>query len=122
MAEMTLERAREIVGACVQNGVFLHLGARSGEVPSLASMTLADMVEANRLVQASNRESNTPDGVRRRIQTVCDDRLLAALYVAHHFPGSAPDECEPICLLPDGRAVFVVRVPVPVDREEVSRG
>lgn len=109
MAEaMAYERAVEIVEACTANGVYHMLGDRGREVPSLKDYSLADMVEAQRVVRETEDAARKPDGVSRSFHMVCADRLVAALYVAHHFPGEDAENPEAVCLLPDGRAVFVL--------------
>lgn len=106
--QMDYERAVEIVGACVQNGVYHMLGDNGRPVPSIASYSLAEMVEANRIVREVDLATQEPGSGPRTIHMTCDDRLTAALYVAAHFPGSDPADPDIICLLPDGRGVFVL--------------
>lgn len=107
--EMTYERACEIVEACTANGVYQMLGATNGEpVPSLAEFTLAEMVEAQRVVRQTENDRQKADGLPRSFHVVCDDRLVAALYVAQNYPACSPDAAESVCLLPDGRAVFIL--------------
>lgn len=105
---MAYERAVEIVEACTANGVYHMLGDCGKDVPSLADYSLAEMVEAQRVVQETEVDRQKPDGKTRSFHTVCADRLVAALYVASHYPGQDGRDVDPICLLPDGRAVVVL--------------
>lgn len=78
---MSLERALEIHGRMVSH----HLadqGVPGQEPESLVEFSLAELLEAKDLV---SRASNLGGGVHRLI---VDDRLLAALYVVHHYQGS----------------------------------
>lgn len=110
MGEMTYERAVEIVEACTANGVYHMLGDRVREVPSLKDFTLAEMVEAQHVVRETENARMKPGAGPQTFHTVCADRLVAALYVAQHFPGDDPADAHPICLLPDGRAVVVLHM------------
>lgn len=123
MAEaMTYERAVEIVEACTANGVYHMLGSRGREVPSIEDFSLAEMVEAQRVVRETEGARMKPVAGPQTFHVVCDARLVAALYVAQHFPGDDPDDANPVCLLPDGRAVFVLRLPEAMQDTEVEHG
>ena len=77
---MTREQAFEIVGRMMQF-VFYREGLRE-EPPAPLEYSLADMIEANRIVR------ETKDKVAERCTRSymhCDDRLTAALYVLHHY-------------------------------------
>lgn len=110
---MDMDEARKIVADTVVVGTYLVLHDDDGnhlngkDVPSLKDYTLGQMVEATRMVEEANRRPEGHTGAWHT-QTVCDDRLLAALYVAHHYPASDPESIEPICLLPGGQLVCVV--------------
>lgn len=82
---MTLEQAREINRLCCGHSLWL-LGV-SLRPESLADYTLSQLVEARDLVRAQG-ETVDEQG-RRSMALTCDDRLLAALYVAYHYPARA---------------------------------
>ncbi len=80
--KMTLGRAREIVAAMVGH-VCWEVGAMETKPQSLADLSLAEMVEANRIVceiGAVEIEAGA-----KEVRTVCEDRLIAALYVLYHY-------------------------------------
>lgn len=107
---MSYERACEIVEACTALGVYHILGDRGRELRSLKDFSLAEMVEAQRVVKETEDARTKPGAGPQTYHTVCADRLVAALYVATHFPGDDPSNVNPICLLPDGRAVVVIQM------------
>lgn len=93
------ERSLDITRACIAHVMYRH-GLQEEPPPSLAEYSLRDLLDANHAVRAHNSEPRGPDG-KRTIHTVCDDRLVAALYVATHYRPSPAEEPEPIVLLPD---------------------
>lgn len=101
-AAMELARAHKIVGDCVQNA--MRAMGLYDDAPDLSGYSLEEMLEAGRLVSAENLDGPGP----KEIHVVCDPRLLAALYVAHHYDGDAPNRAEPIAYGP-GTAVVVVK-------------
>lgn len=105
---MTREEAELINGLCVEHGLF-RLGVIDYRPTTLAHYSLAQLIEARDIVRAENRLVKPGGG--RSFHTVCDDRLLAALYVAHHYDAVDPGrDIEPIVVAGD-RAVVVLRMP-----------
>jgi hypothetical protein len=99
---MDLQRAREINRMCVQF-VMVNEGVCDEPPAWLDGLTLRDLIDARDLVQADPGEEQ-PDGTR--VMTLfCDDRFLAALYVAKHYPPAGNDIA---ILAVVGRAATVV--------------
>lgn len=74
----------------------------------LDEYTLRELIDARDAVQRSNGTPG-PNGTTVHAM-VCDDRLLAALYVAHHYDAVDPGrDIEPIAVAGD-RAVVVLRM------------
>jgi len=98
---MDLDHARAIVNACARH-VLWRQGLQPDPPPSLGDYSLAELVEANHLMRA-NGSAN------------CDDRLVAALYVAYHWHAHEPDDdqIDPVAVSCHGAGVVVVRVPPP---------
>lgn len=114
---MTPERASEIVGAMI-NLKYQTMGLPVE--PSnfeLSMLSLADMVEANRIVREQTSTSANENGNangRKTIQVNCDDRLTAAIYCALHYSPDDPSRAEVIAKF--GKAsVFVLDVPEEAD-------
>lgn len=107
MAPMDLARAREITDACAAH-FFQQIGFEQKHPPSLAEYSLQEMLDAHRLVRAANDDADATDGTRT-IHATCDDRYLAALYVAYHYEGSHPADCEAIATA-QGRAVVLINL------------
>jgi len=102
---MDIERAEKIVGECIAHVLF-RMGVTDEPPPSLAEYSLQELIDANRRVAEENDKQPTTG--RRTIRMKCDDRLIAALYVAYHYDANDPaDGVEPIVLLPGGKAVCV---------------
>ena len=96
---MLPDRASEIVAA-INARLFATMDIGDGALNSLADISLADMIEAKRVVEQANEASR--DGPREpgesySISMVPDDRLIAAVYCAERFP---VDGEEPILCLP----------------------
>jgi hypothetical protein len=89
MTEMDLDRARQIVAACVNHSLF-RMGVIEEPPPSLAEYSLGELLEANEMIRAQNDEVDAAGN--RKIQIVCDDRLIAALYVLYHYEASELDD------------------------------
>jgi len=84
---LTLVRAREIVAAMVGH-VCWEVGAMETRPQSLAALSLAEMVEANRMVRQAGAVEI--EGVGEKVMlTACEDRLVAALYVLYHYEPAA---------------------------------
>ncbi len=105
--QMTLERAREIVAAMTGHK-YWKLGIVVAVPQSLVDLSLAEMVEANRMVRE--------DG--KKVQTVYDDRLVAALYVLYHH---RPDMTI-LAIVHDGHCDRVDVLPVISDLEAEGAG
>jgi hypothetical protein len=82
MEQMTIEAAREIVRACVRNRMAISMGT---EVPPLPQVSLAEMLEANRIVEEA-REYIDAEGVKR-IMMIVDPRGIAASYALEQYGG-----------------------------------
>lgn len=111
------ERALSIVRA-INDRCFFAMGI-SETVGSLEGVSLADMLEAKRLVEQRNENAAYVDG-KRTINVVPDDRLIAAAYTLEHY---RPDN-EAIAVVPtrewpfDRRALGVVGLePAKQDQE-----
>lgn len=103
---MTLERAFTIHNAC-SAAYFRYLGFAS-EGGDISGLSLAEMVEAAAITRKHGTIAH-PDGTQT-VTAICDDRLLAALYVTENYPASEPDSAEPIITL-GHKAVVVVHLP-----------
>lgn len=93
---MDYATASTIVGELLHFASANLFGEPATEIPACAKLTLAELVEANRVVR-EHRE----DG---KIHMHCDDRIVAAMYAAWHYE---PDEHRPI-VVGAGRALFCV--------------
>lgn len=94
---MTEERAREINRWMLDHSWY-SMGLKDEKPPSLQEVSLEEMIEATKIVKGFGSPTIT-----------CDNRLIAALYVAYHY--SAPkdiDSADTICEAADGRMVVVV--------------
>lgn len=98
---MDIERAKEITKACTAH-FFYREGLQKEPPPSLAEYSLAEMLEAQQVIKAAN---GTGNGGTSTI--FCDDRLVAALYVAYHYAADPTGDCEAKAVSLDGRGVFV---------------
>ena len=85
------------------------MGIDVGEPPSIEDYTLRDLLDANDLVRELNRAEDHELGPRV-IQVVCDERLIAALYVAQHYGTSAPENPEDIVVV-NGKGLFLFDIP-----------
>lgn len=99
---MTIERAKEIVGRMLDVR-YAAMGIPGRTFPEPLDCSLAEMVEANRIV-AEFREP-TENGYRT-LGMHCADRLIAAIYTLWHYD---PDR-EPIAWIPHGRVAKCVAV------------
>lgn len=79
---MELARAIEIVRAINDRAAFT-LGMVE-KVGSLEGASLAEMIEATRLVETEDAKSVT-QGYSRTFRIIPDDRLIAAAYCAEHY-------------------------------------
>src|SRR5437016_3656528 len=105
---MDIERARGIVSACMAH-VWYREGIATAPPPSLAGVSLRELLDANEMVGAAPAISKagcsdcgqTPGSQHRpschraglvtagsqygAFMMHCDERLVAALYVAYHY-------------------------------------
>lgn len=112
---MNLDRAREIVIAINDRAmVTMDLPAK---LDPLSDLSLADMLEAKRLVKNANAAAQAAAAVNGggyRISVIPDDRLIAAVYTLEHYY-SQPTA---ILAVPSGipgrlKALAVVLAPAP---------
>lgn len=107
-AAMDLERALAINRDLV--GVKMHTMDLQEDCPDLKGYSLEEMLQATRTVREAGGIRQADGTVR--YSTVCDERLVAALYVWAHWRGDPLDELEPI-VRGQGRAVLVAKVAEP---------
>ncbi|HYE20127.1 MAG TPA: hypothetical protein VEA69_16895 [Tepidisphaeraceae bacterium] len=103
-AAMTLADARAIVSDCLTH-VWYREGLRDDPPASLAGYSLAQLVEANRIVR-DDPGDRQPDGTTR-VMMNCDDRLVAALYVATHYEPEDQRDATPIAILNNGGLFYI---------------
>lgn len=110
---MNFERARVIVGdmmALIMDsegvpGVAVNLDA-------LRSYTLAEMVEANRVVREPAEVVQNPDGSTSRAVSIhCADRLTAAIYTALHYDAQITGGDLDAIVRADGAALLLLVIP-----------
>lgn len=90
LMDIPLERAREIVSACTKHVLF-DMGVVEGRPRSLAGLSLRELLDANAIVAAANKAADAGgDPPAVQVQTVCDPRIVAALYVAYNFDPQDP--------------------------------
>lgn len=77
---------------------------------ALADVSLADMMEARNIMDRENRKDVRTLG-GRVITTVCDDRLIAAIYATIRFDASGPTAVERLTTRPDGASLCLVHLP-----------
>jgi hypothetical protein len=83
---MTPERAQEIVDA-INNLAFFAIGmAEPEKARPLGGVSLAEMLEATRMVHAKNH-APAVDG-KRTIHVIPAERLIAAAYVLSNYEGN----------------------------------
>jgi hypothetical protein len=94
---MDAARAIEITRA-VNARAYVSMGI-STDCPSLDGISLAEMLEAKRIVEDGNRAAKakaTAEGGSCSISIIPDDRLIAAVYAIHHYqPDNGPILCLP---------------------------
>jgi hypothetical protein len=102
---ISIERAHEINSAMMAH-VWFREGLRTDEPPSLGGYSLREMLDAVDRVKELNAAAESQEG-RKTVHMTCDPRLVAALYVAYHYPGEDPGNCLAVAL-GNGCAVLVV--------------
>lgn len=102
---LSVDRAEAVNATCV-GAAMDDMGLESSKEPPLRlkDLSLAEMVDAVRVVREHEQRKLCDADGRRSMSVVCDDRLLAALYVATHYE---PSKFTPVVRV-DGRAVAVV--------------
>lgn len=103
---MDYERALKITADC-QSHVFHAMGLPGQEPQSLEDYSLGEMLEAGRVVHETD-DRRRAEGTSTVVHSVCDDRLVAALYLAANHHGDSPRSPTPVCTV-DGKVVVVVR-------------
>ncbi|MBX3494485.1 hypothetical protein [Chelatococcus sp.] len=89
---MPVPRALEIVGMICHRS--FHASGLADVVGNLNGISLAEMIEAKRLVEAENRKPSI--GGTRTIHVVPDDSLIAAAYaLANYEPSHGAVVSEP---------------------------
>lgn len=112
---MTIERAKEINSACCDYAVG-WLMSRPGQTPP--DYTLREMLAARDIMM---NYSEPAEGGGKMLYTTCDDRLIAALYVAANYPPESNDATAAPILVGQDRALFLVRVTKADIEEEQER-
>lgn len=100
---MTIDEAKKI-NADVFHWCFGHVVGEPSAAPP-PEYPLADMLDASRLMRGHREPSDRPGASCR--YAVCDDRLIAAMYVLGRYDASSPGDADPI-LCGAGKAVCVV--------------
>ncbi len=111
--EMALNRAKAICAA-INDRCFFNIGITE-TVGSLKDLSLAEMLEAKRIVKNKNRSADLENGVRA-ISLIPDDRLIAAAYTLEHFHA---DEEESVISVPLGANIKALAVII-IDRPETD--
>lgn len=111
----TPEGAKQVVSACASHVWAQQAGLASGAAKSIDEFSLGELLCANRVIADSPGERIPGGGTRHYVH--CDDRLVAALYVAAHWPASDPAHAQPVAVVGD-KAVLVVTVPADTKSEE----
>lgn len=101
---LTLQKARAINKACCAH-VFKQMELIEEDPPSLRNYSLLDLIEAKEALEQYNW-----DRTDSKLESVCDDRLLAALYVVYNYPGQDPNDIEDAICVGNGTAVITVKV------------
>lgn len=81
---MTLERAYEINSAMLDFGLRAIGLNKQVAQPSLVDVSLAEMIQCAPIIK--EHEDKQPADQPKTFTVVCDDRLVAAIYVSLHFP------------------------------------
>jgi hypothetical protein len=103
---MDRERAYEVNAAMVRVQMF-SMGLEE-ICPDVSVYSLAEMVQAARVIKAIEDAETSPDG-SQTITVTCDDRLVAAIYAMTHHDGEPNGNPKPI-LVAHGKALVCVDV------------
>lgn len=97
---LDVERGVHLNARMFQHGMYrLEVAEDPGD--SLEDDDLLDMVLAARMVRATEDATPIVPGQGRTISTVCDDRMVAALYTLYHYDAvPSIHDAEPIASLP----------------------
>ena len=98
---MNLEKAQEIVSACIAHTYF-DLGLRNEPPPSIDQYGLEELIQANKMIK--NHNETRKDG---KLSLQLADRLIAALYALTHF---CIDPSTPVVINKD-KAMVIVKLP-----------
>lgn len=102
---MSEARALEVTAACVAHNLARE-GLRDGELPDLSGVSLADLIEANRIVRELPGVKGENGMVSKPFN--CDDRFVAALYVALHYDGDDDAQAVTPVAAAGGKLVIVL--------------
>jgi hypothetical protein len=110
------KRDQDITGACVMNKMYsMGIGEGLEPPPSLAEYSLQQLIDANHRVRDRNGTKNSDGSESYRM--FCDDRLIAALYVAYNYEPEDQHDIDPIVRL-DDRALICLAVSARTDEED----
>jgi len=90
---MTLETAKKLIGNCVYCG--LYANGIIDDKPERIEVSLADLMEANRLVAEANEaaeKKQREESGTCSVQMTVAERGLAAMYAAANFAGGSCEE------------------------------
>jgi hypothetical protein len=94
----------------------MGIGAQP-DLELLRSCSLSDLLAARDVVSAANEAARSA-GPPYTLTTVCDDRLIAAIYASLHYDPTEADAPDPILLLTEGgRTTALVHVLTPEDAD-----
>jgi hypothetical protein len=107
------EQAKRLVAMMTEHAFYTQ-GIIDKQPQNISGFTLAEMLYANRYVENLNKNAKPDPAGKKTIQLVCDDRLIAAIYVLYHYGYSIP--IRPIVIM-DGRCVCIAPVSESEDEE-----
>lgn len=120
---MDFATAEKINGATLEWALY-KMGIIDHQPESIKEYSLRELIEARDVVNVANDEAQKATDGPRTIHTVCDDRAIAAVYVATHYESqpNGSDDIEPIVLISiDGNKVAclaLVSFPKPIDEDD----
>lgn len=109
--EMDMELAERINAACTAHFFYRErIGPKPLPHQSLKGYSLPQLLQARNMMRRKNREAD-PNGAMLPVALTCDDRYLAALFVACHYDEERTAEGNyGAVALAEGKAVVVCRV------------